>query len=130
MPSATKSRSTCDSGVPTFSAMLAVSGQACPSRLALAAQGGTAALPKTTWLEDLSYDSALAARLHALVKAGKKPEGGAEPAKADYTLTWPAGLDGGMRAKSSGRSGVANVHGPPRLSEQNQRPAVRCVGGV
>ena len=69
-------------------------GEACPSRPAPSARGGAPVAPPTTsWLDDLAWDSALARRLQALLKARQKTEGGAEPAKSDYTLTWPAGVD-------------------------------------
>jgi hypothetical protein len=35
------------------------------------------------------------------------------------------GCSTGMRLKSSGNDGVANVHGPSRLALLNQRPATR-----
>ena len=49
--------------------------------------------PQTSWLDDLAYDSALLRRVQALRKAQKKVEGGGEPTKPDYTLSWPAGVD-------------------------------------
>ena len=68
-------------------------GEACPSRAAQQAAPGGGEPPQTSWLDDLAYDVALLRRVQALQRAQQKPEGGAEPAKAGYALTWPAGVD-------------------------------------
>ena len=66
-----------------------------PAPATPAAASPAAPAPQTSWLDDLAYDSALLRRVQALRKAGQKVEGGGEPEKPAYTLTWPAGLDEG-----------------------------------
>ena len=45
------------------------------------------------WLEEASGWSALARRARALFSVAEVTEGGSEPAKPDYTLVWPRGVD-------------------------------------
>lgn len=82
---------------PSAATPAAATPAAAPSATATPAPAAAApaapAAPQTSWLDDLAYDSALLRRVQALRRAGQKVEGGGEPAKPDYTLTWPAGLD-------------------------------------
>ena len=67
------------------------SGEACPAQPATNGPGASAA--SGSWLSALRLDSALVRRVMALFAAPSLTRGEGEPAKPDYKLAWPKGLD-------------------------------------
>jgi hypothetical protein len=75
--------------VPNAPGRTLTAANACPARPATDAASGAV----SGWLSCLVRESALVQRVLALVAAPSLTEGEREPAKPDYTLVWPKGVD-------------------------------------